>query len=117
MTSEEFKSNVKKRLTKRQSLYLEEHADMNTLSMLMQQSLDGARIQIENHNRSPSLTVRFGRKVADISYTLNGFINAYAGIVEVMKQSTSRYDYGNVAYQTMSLFLVVSFTASRNCKS
>ncbi|KAI9795900.1 MAG: hypothetical protein M1833_006627 [Piccolia ochrophora] len=108
VTAEDFKVKIKKRLTKHQWGYLEDQPDAESLRSLMQKSLDDASKAMERHSQDNTCMARFGRKTSDTAYTTNGFLSAYAGVVQTMTQATSQVDYGNVAYQTMTLFLVVA---------
>lgn len=100
----QFREAVGKRLTKEEER-LAEDADVESLRGLVSNCLGRAQAQQEESRSRPSIIRKVGKKTVVFANNFSGFLQAYSGIVEIMKAADQQY--GGIAYGTLSLFLIV----------
>ncbi|KAL9635581.1 MAG: hypothetical protein Q9164_003363, partial [Protoblastenia rupestris] len=103
---EAFERKIKKRITAEEQKLFVDYSKANTLHILMADSLEKARIQQETHKNDYRATNRAGKKLVLFANNFSGFLQAYSGILEIMKTADSQYK--GVAYSTLLLFLIVA---------
>ena len=100
----QFRKAIERRITKEEEHFLEE-ADAESVANLVSDCLGRAQEQQEKSQGNPKMIRRAGKKAVIFANNFSGFLQAYSGIVEIMKAADQQY--GGVAYGTLSLFLVV----------
>jgi hypothetical protein len=108
-----FISNIKrarsyKQLTQKYGALLE-NADGDTLRKFLDDTLHDAEAIIKRRHEGPSRVHLFGRQMVNFMYAFSAYLDAYGGIIEVMKQASGHY--GKIAYNTLSVFLIVGPTS------
>ena len=82
-----------------------ENADLRSLGELLSWLLDHAREQKNKNQDDRKFVRRLGKQTTSFAVNLSGFLQAYSGIVEIMKGADQQC--GGVAYGTLSIFLMV----------
>ena len=67
--------------------------------------LGDAQGQQEQHHNSQKIVRKAGRQSVIFANNFSSFLQAYSGVIEIMKGADQQY--GGVAYSTLSLFLIV----------
>lgn len=83
-----------------------EHADAKSLNDLLLYYLSTAKDQRDNHNGSSRPLARAGSRAIRFATNFSSFLQAYSGIVEIIKGADQQY--GGLAYGILSLTLIVS---------
>lgn len=107
---EGFRKAMGKRLTKEEER-LCEVADLQSLKGLLSDCLSDAQTQREKLQNSPTTIRKVGKKTVIFANNFSSFLEAYSGIIEIMKGADQQY--GGVAYGTLSMFLCVR--QSKHC--
>jgi hypothetical protein len=79
-------------------------ADAKALEDLLSDCLDAQKHRGETQ-RTPSMMKKVGKKTVVFANNFSSFLQAYSGIVEIMKGTDQQY--GGLAYSTLSLLLIV----------
>ena len=95
---------MKKKMTTKQEQFIE-NADLGSLGAFLSDLLEHAREQKNKNQDNRKLAGRLGKKSVTFAVNLSGFLQAYSGIVEIMKGADQQC--GGVAYGTLSIFLIV----------
>ena len=93
-----------KGLTAEQRAFID-HADADTLRDLLETGLESAQRQRDKHNTNNKILAKLGRKTVTFVTNFSSFLEAYSGIVEIMKGADQQY--GGAAYSILSLALIV----------
>lgn len=104
MTESSFREKLDKKLTAQEREFLKD-ADAELLKRLVAGCLADAKGQKEQHEDNKNLLRRVGNNTVVFVNNFSGFLQAYSGIVEVMKGADNQY--GGLAYSTLSLLLIV----------
>lgn len=102
--SEDLSKKVYKRLTAEEKRLIE-HADADSLATLLSNYLRAAKGQRDKHEEDSRSLARAGNKAVRFATNFSSFLQAYSGIVEIMKGADQQY--GGLAYGTLSLTLIV----------
>ena len=95
---------MRTRLTKEEEQFAEK-ADLGSLRELVSDCLDRAQVQQEKSRNSAKIIRQAGKRTVIFANNFSSFLQAYSGIVEIMKGADQQY--GGIAYGTLSLFLIV----------
>ena len=92
------------------TITLEEQHFVNTagadsLEKLLSHSLYDATGQRDKHASSQKTIVKVGKTTQTFASNFSSFLQAYSGIIEIMKGADQQY--GGVAYSALSLLLIV----------
>ena len=96
-----FRHELRKEITS-EGLDFSERANEKTIQDILRYSLDGTKVQQGEH----TLIRKVGKKTVVFANNFANFLQAYSGVVEIMKGADQQY--GGLAYGTLSLLLVVS---------
>lgn len=95
-----FRNEVRKEITVL-ALEFSEKANENTIQDLLTYCLDEAKL----HQRNRTFTRKAGTKTVVFANNFANFLQAYSGVVEIMKGADQQY--GGIAYGTLSILLIV----------
>ena len=95
---------MEKRITREEEQFVE-RADSASLKGILSNCLGDAKGQQERRQQSQSFIRKAGNKTVVFANNFSSFLQAYSGIIEIMKGADQQY--GGAAYATLSLFLIV----------
>jgi len=98
---------MEKRMTREEACFLES-TDAGSLSELLSGCLNEAQGQQYDRQKTRGVIRKVGNKTVVFVNNFSSFLQAYSGIVEIMKGADQQY--GGVAYTSLSLFFIVSKT-------
>ena len=91
-----------------------ETANAESLEALLLHSLNEATGQRDKHTSNQRRIVRIGKATQTFANNFSSFLQAYSGIIEIMKGADEQY--GGAAYSALSLLLIVGgFHKRKNC--
>lgn len=82
-----------------------ETANAESLEELLSNRLNEATGQRDKHASNQQKIVKVGKATQAFANNFSSFLQAYSGIVEIMKGADQQY--GGVAYSALSLLLIV----------
>lgn len=80
-------------------------ADAESLEQLLSHCLNEATARRDTHISDKRTIVKVGKATQTFANNFSGFLQAYSGIIEIMKGADQQY--GGVAYSALSLLLIV----------
>ncbi|KAL8948420.1 MAG: hypothetical protein Q9222_005398 [Ikaeria aurantiellina] len=110
VSADTFQNTVRKRTSKAEQRYLDS-VDSETLDKLFQSCRQDAEGQQTKHGERDGLG-RVGNRMVVFLDKFNGFMQAYSGIIEIMKAGDQEWS-GGVAYSALSFFLIVAVNKQR----
>ena len=102
--SQEFSKKMEKTITMKEQQFVQT-ANADSLEKLLSDSLYDATRQRDKHASSQKTIVKVGKATQTFASNFSGFLQAYSGIIEIMKGADQQY--GGVAYSALSLLLIV----------
>jgi len=99
-----FRKQMEKRITIEEKRFVD-CADDKALEILLSECLDDAQHQRGKIQQNQKIMKRVGKKTVVFANNFSSFLQAYSGIVEIMKGTDQQY--GGLAYSTLSLLLIV----------
>ena len=85
-----------------------ETADADSLNLLLSACLNDAKEQQDRRQQKRKIIGRVGKQTIMFANNFSSFLQAYSGIIEIMNGADQQY--GGVAYSTLSLLLIVSYS-------
>ena len=86
-------------------------ANADSLEELLSHSLYDATGQRDKHASSQKTIVKVGKATQTFASNFSSFLQAYSGIIEIMKGADQQY--GGVAYSALSLLLIVGISSQK----
>ena len=102
--SHEFSKRIEKSITAEEQQFVET-ANADSLEKLLSQSLYDATGQRDKHASNQKTIIKVGKATQTFATNFSSFLQAYSGIIEIMKGADQQY--GGVAYSALSLLLIV----------
>ena len=95
---------MEKKMTAEEQQFIKT-ADADSLEKLLSHRLNEATGRRDKHAGNQQSIVRVGKATQTFASNFSGFLEAYSGIIEIMKGADQQY--GGVAYSALSLLLIV----------
>ncbi len=102
--SQESSKKMEKKMTAEEKQFIKT-ADADSLEKLLSHRLNEATGRRDKHAGNQRSIVKVGKATQTFASNFSGFLQAYSGIIEIMKGADQQY--GGIAYSALSLLLIV----------
>ena len=102
--SQESSKKMEKKMTAEEQQFIKT-ADADSLEKLLSHRLNEATGRRDEHAGNQRRIVKVGKATQTFASNFSGFLQAYSGIIEIMKGADEQY--GGAAYSALSLLLIV----------
>ena len=107
---DEFSKSMEKAITVEEQQFVQT-ANAESLEELLSHRLNEATGHRDKHTSNQQRIVKVGKATQTFASNFSSFLQAYSGIIEIMKGADQQY--GGVAYSALSLLLIVRISSQK----